>query len=293
MNCIPESDDLQGPNGLWTSLDLVPIVSHPDVAAEGTHVVQTILGLSAYRNQTFTEQLEDLVIVPVAQDITRRKLRFEYSNIVVDGAALICVDELLHADCARQLGLRIGNYLDRLNINIKLPIIFPFVDNILQYRDKDSDESILFKNGNVFVSETLITKSLIKMKMDVSLDSKVHAFAKMHFNDEARHHAFFARFLSTIWPQMSFEAQAYFGGVVIPDAITRYLAIDKIGFYQDLAAVGFSNSTAERIIEETYSSEYIKSSVIESSKQTLLHMRRAGMFNHPSVMEGIARNNII
>lgn len=282
--------DYGGPNGYWTSPELIPVVTHAEVVASHENV-QNLLARHAIRSQDFTEQLEIVVVTPLALAIARKALkRFELSHAMIDAAGRIGIDEIQHAEHARVLIRRLTDYLGD-----KAPCEgqYAFIECIKTKQATNGRESELFTIASVIVAETLITKGLAKLAKDKTLDTGVSIFSQEHSQDESGHHEYFALLLKIVWPFLTEEEKVYFGGEVMPNAISMYLRLNRKYIYNDLLAVGFSSHQAERIIAETYNEIDIIKSKRDSARATLHHMKAAGMFEHPAVIAGLQKNQLM
>jgi P-aminobenzoate N-oxygenase AurF len=283
--------DYDTPNGFWTSPDLVPIVNHPEVIRSGTPVIQEILARAAHRSQDFTEQLEMDIVVPLTTKIAQRKLkRFELDNKAVTNARLIVIDECQHANCASTIIDRLAKFLGN---NTPETGEFAFIEQIKAQQTYDQRETELVEVGSVIVCETLITKGLVRLARDESLDSGVSAFSRDHMLDEAGHHAYFSQLLEKIWSPLTYDEKAFLGGEVMPNAINMYLRLNRKCLYADLQVVGFSSTQAERIIDDTYVECDVLQVKRDSAKATLHHMKSAGMYEHPAVIASLKANKLI
>lgn len=284
-------NDYSKPDGFWTSPDLVPVVKHPEVIKSDASVIQEILALHAYRGQDFTAQLELNVVVPMTMMISQKRLkRFDLSREDIHNANLIVIDECQHANCASAIVDRLATFL-----GTKTPRAgeFAFIEQIKAQQLNNHRETELVITGCVVVCETLITKGLVRLAKDKSLDTGVSDFSRDHMLDEAGHHAYFAQLLKKIWSLLTDAEKDFFGGVVMPNAINAYLRLNRNYLYMDLQTVGFSSTQAERIIADTYVESEVLQGKRDSARATLHHMKSAGMFEYPAVIAGLKANKLI
>lgn len=260
----------------------VPLLEHPMVSSMGAQIRTRILLERLYWYLDFTTSLEYWAINPVLLQISNRSLGLSFPEEVVLDARKIYVDEGYHAyfsaDLKRQLEQATNQPADYGGEPMFLTRLF-HVRNRLETRFQ-----VLADVFFAIVSETLISSILGTIPDDERVVTAVRLVVEDHSIDEAQHHAYFARILELIWPQLPRKCQEVIGGLV-PDFILMFLEPDTVAIRHLLKSHDFDQKFITEIIEETYSNVAITASAQISSKATIEHFRRVGMLEIPSVAE--------
>lgn len=271
---------------LFFTPELVPLVDHPLISARGDHVIRQVLTHHLLGHLNFTDALENEVVTPVAYMLGRRRLDFALAPAMLVDARKIAVDEMHHALYAAGFVEEISALSGVDPLPVRRPSFLLELDTIKALHE--SRHVPLLMLCFAIISETLITGTLTQVPHDERVVTGVRTILKDHAEDEARHHVYFAEILTTCWPRLT-SAQRALAGPLLPRFISMFLAPDLLGVQDCLAALGFSASTAEQIIEEVYPRERIISDIRVKADSVVRLMRRAGVLEDPLTSDSFCR----
>ena len=254
---------------LYFPLELVPHSQHPAILDRGEEMVRELLVQRLYVYMDFTEILELNAISPVLLEIARGQSGFDLPEEMLRDAYKIYVDEAYHGlfsdDLKRQVEVATGvkprpvpipNFLRRLDeIESALPN---------ELRD-------LARTFFVFVSETLISSILADIPVDNRVVTAVREVVADHAEDEGRHHAYFARLLDFIWPQLTLKQRRVIGPL-LPQFILAFLGPDMPAITAVLSGYGLAPEGIQRVVEESYPQAAVASAVKNAAKSALRHI---------------------
>jgi hypothetical protein len=242
--------------GLFFSPDLVPIVGH-------------------YLD--FTDELENAVVAPVAYRLGRGIADFAMERRMRLDARRIAVDEMYHALCATEV---IDDIAQRAGITPPPARSQPFLRQLeAVFATLDSRLRPLLTIFFAFVSETLITGSLMQVPRDLRVQSSVRHILADHAEDEMRHHAFFADLFGVLWPQLSPQQQDAIGPA-LPLFINIFLSSDRDFEIESLRQIGLERADAARVIDETEAQSGLAGSANQFAAATLRYVKRGGLFEN-------------
>lgn len=267
-------DDAQLPP---IATELVPVADDPRVRALPNPRQRTVLLRHLYRYLRSTVALESLVVNRVVLGIANGWVGVELPREMRLDAYKIYCDEAYHAlfsaDLCQQIEAATGmpaeyderpyflTRLEDLLVNHPDPVQRPMIE-------------LLF----VIVSETLISATLADWQSASPMASSVRGTLRAHAVDEGRHHAYFARFLRRMWPQLS-AAEQRLAGRMVPRLIDIFLAPDSAATCADLVAAGLSRDEAEAVVTDIFAPERIAAQQNEVGRQTLQHFAELGAFS--------------
>jgi hypothetical protein len=246
--------------------ELVPVASHPIVAARGEAVVDEVLLQRLHVYLDFTAELEQMSINPVTQRISRRKVGFAVPAPMVEDAYKICTDEAWHAqfsdDLQRQLVAATG-------VEPTVPTEPQFFRRLRAMEAEAPGEiaglpSIFF----AIVSETLISSILSDIPRDERVVTAVRELVDDHAEDEGRHHAFFSKFFGCVWPQLS-ARQRRLVGPFLPRLVLAFLEPDYEALASILGRSGLSEEHVRQVVEEAHPRDQVVRDIRRTSRATL------------------------
>jgi hypothetical protein len=172
---------------------------------------------------TFTTDLEQLVVNPVTQLLSRQRLGFELPTPMLRDAYKICTDESWHALFSEDLSDQIVEATGEPSIALPHPSFLTEVDRLSA--GEDSEIRGLTRLFFTVVSETLISAILCGIPHDRRVITAVRDTVADHAEDEGRHHAFYAQFFEYAWHQLG-SSQRRRIGPMLPEFIVAFLAPD-------------------------------------------------------------------
>lgn len=282
--------DEQSGGKLFFPPELVPVVRHPLVSARGEEFMRRVLLHRLYAYLHFTAELEQLVVNPVTQLLSRRRLGFDLPDRMVHDAYRICTDESWHAqftdDLQRQLEAATADPPG------DLPRPF-FLRELERLRlAEDSDTRGLTRIFFTVVSETLISAILTEIPRDMRLLSAVRETVADHAQDEGRHHAFYSQFFDRAWHQLG-TRQRRTVGLMLPTFVTAFLAPDATAQSRLLRLADFSDDEVRGILDEAHPPAGIARTVRAAAQPTLRMFHRNGVLDDARVHDEFARYGLV
>jgi hypothetical protein len=276
---------------LFFPTELVPGIAHPALqAAAEPGLVDRILMHRLHAYLTFTSDLEQLVVNPVTQQISRGRLGFNLPTRMLRDANKICTDEAWHAlfsdDLADQIVLATG----------EPPIILPTPRFLLDLdrlsADEDSEINGLTAVFFTVVSETLISGILCGIPHDRRVISAVRETVADHAEDEGRHHAFFTQFFEYAWHQLGNRQRARIG-VLLPEFIVAFLGPD-VGTLSALFRLApLDRDTIRGVIEESHPTSQVQAAIRRAASSTLRMFERNGVFEDSRTRDRFAAHGLV
>jgi hypothetical protein len=282
----PLPEFIRGGAKLFFTPELVPLVEHPLVSAQGDDAIHQVLTRHLLSHLNFTDVLENEVVTPVAYMLWRRKLDLSLPPAMLVDARKIAVDEMHHALLATGFIEEISALSGVDPLPAQCPSFLLELDVIKSQHE--SRHVPLLMLCFAIVSETLITSTLTQVPNDDRVVAGVRTILKDHAEDEARHLVYFAQILTTCWPRLT-PAQRALVGPLLPRFISMFLAPDLLDVQGCLAALGFSADAAEQIIEEVYPRERILSDIRLKADSSVRLMRRAGVLEDPRTSDSFCQ----
>lgn len=271
-------------------IDLVPIAQHPKVIALGPSVIRSVIIQHLYTYLTFTEKLEHEVVNSVARQLAQGEIGIDIPEEMRFDAFKIYCDEAYHAlfsaDLKRQIAVTTG---DNPNFEDK-PIFLMKLRDIQKSLPEEMRQiaEVFF----VIVSETLISKTLIKIPKDEQVISVVREVIQDHAEDEALHHTFFAFLLEILWPQLS-QSQREVIGPLLPQFILNFMMPNFASMEQELRKWKLRPNEIKRVLNESYPPELMISISRETAKGILYYFKRNGIFEESKTVDAFIESGLL
>jgi len=269
---------------------LAPIVEHPLIYDYGEETKRKILIYFACLHSNFTDTLEAQVVVPLCNSLSREELGFKVTPTIKDSARKIAVDEMYHSMFISTMEEQICEYTKCKPIAKKKPRYLTMFHEMLANKPKSSQN--LLHTFFVIVSETLITSTLREVPSDKTVHYLVRQNIQNHFEDEAMHHLFFSQLLMYLWDILSNKEKKYIG-LNLPYLLEIYFTPDRPSIIESLLLSGIKKEDAISAYNETYTKKSHLSDILEGSKTTLRHFKKAGVFSDPEIEDAFFEKGLI
>ena len=259
--------------------DLCPLFLSPTVREMPEKVQYNLLTQYFYAYVNFTVWLE-LGPVNESCDLLRRDDFFDWMSDQMKADALkIYVDEAGHAEMAHSLLRHVEEFTGVKNLKIRPQFLYD-LNNFLTY-NPHLDPNII-KIFFTFVSETLITGTLIKLPNAENVQDAVRYFAKDHAEDEGKHHSYFRQLFLMLWENLMENDRVEYG-VLLPHMILSFLSLDFSLTYQILK-IHVPNSYDIRSIYQEICAAYLTSSKFqEGARGTMSILKMANIWKYEKV----------
>lgn len=272
------------PGRLAFSPDLVFLTRHPDIRnREGA--VEAVLQHHLDVFTGFTEQLELGLITPFSLRLRLGEVPFKVPAALAADAGRVAMDEVWHADTARDLR--------GANQTAAVRLIPPFLA-LLRATQKGMSHRARILNCGVFtaVSETMITGTLNQVPRDARVRLDVREALKEHAREEAFHHGIFGQMIGTLWSQLAPEDQNLLGPLW-GAAISAFLRPDTTAQAMGLRCLGFAPEDARRIAAEAAEDEADRVRLRQASAATVRFLERYGVLDHDQSRRGLEAAGLI
>jgi hypothetical protein len=113
-----------------------------------------------------------------------------------------------------------------------------------------------------------------------------------HAADEARHHAYFADFLRTMWAALP-PRQRALGAGLVPDFVHAFLQPDRPAARAELRGYGLADADIEQVVAEVWPDDEVTSSVREYASRTVSYFREVGALDDPQVEDRFAAAGLL
>jgi hypothetical protein len=257
--------------------ELVPGLDHPAMRAILTQdLEQRILMHRLHTYLSFTTDLEQLVVNPVTQLLSRERLGFDLPKPMLRDAYKICVDESWHALFSDDLSEQIVEATGERPVDLPRAAFLTELDRLSA--GEDSDIRGLTSLFFTVVSETLISAILCGIPHDKRVIGAVRETVADHAEDEGRHHAFYAKFFEYAWHQLGPRQRAVIGPL-LPEFIVAFLAPDRAALSAILAVAPIDAETVRGIVDESTPVVRVQAGIRKAAASTLR------MFTHNGVLE--------
>jgi hypothetical protein len=144
----------------------------------------------------------------------------------------------------------------------------------------------------VIVFETVVTSILSEIPEDPAVYSAIRDVVRDHARDERRHHAFFMRYLTLLWPRLP-EATRPAAAATIPELINACLRWDTGPVRDSLDRAGLAPGQAAAVIADSYSEQRVVSTVRRSARHLIQRCVSLGMTELPRGAEAFRRCGLI
>jgi hypothetical protein len=264
---------------------LVPWSQHPLIISKGPHAVQQVLACHLLDHLEFTDTLENELITPVCYMLARRAGGLDLPLPMVADARKIAVDEVHHAllvtHLASQVSAALGLGLPRV---YRHPFLQQVDDCLLQL---PTALHALLRFMAACVSETLITATLASIPGDCEVATAVRNTLRIHAEDEARHHVYFAKAIEVVWPQLPPLHRSTLGPF-LPSLIRAFVSPNPAAVLSCLQTTGLSRAEAQRVVDETGPGANYRPNP-RMWEQTLRCFSRGGAFEDGPTAEACAK----
>ncbi|WP_162183660.1 diiron oxygenase [Wocania ichthyoenteri] len=272
---IIKKEELDGK--LFYSPELVPISTHPIIVNKGLQ--QEVLYFHLISYLEFTNKLEHNLVNRVTQKIAQNEYFYVLpDNMRLDAYKIYC-DESYHALFSED----ILQQLEQLSsVNFRMPKTgLRFDPSFLsEYNtiadNKRGKELDLIETFFVITTETLITKTLVKVPKDTRVLTTIRQIIGDHAKDEAFHHNYFSQLLKILWKLLSVYEKAYIIDMM-PDFIRIFSTPDLQAYKHGLSCIGLSKTEIEQIIEESHPQVYLDKIIKQQTKSTVRLFQKAGV----------------
>jgi hypothetical protein len=270
--------------------ELVPAFDHPIVVERGPDIANRILVQRLYAYLQFTIDLEQIGVLPIAQLISRSRLGLPLPEPMIADAYRICTDEAWHAQFSHELLHRI---VAASAVKPRLPEHSHFLrraDHVMQGLAPEVRRlaEVLF----TIVSETLISAILRGIPADSRIHTSIRDVVRDHSVDEARHHAYFGRLLTYVWPSIGRQQETVVGPL-IPQFIRIFLEPDFVTLTHCLSALEFSPAEIRQILAESYPESLVTAGIIDASRSTVRHFEAVGAFKESSTVQAFQEEGLL
>ncbi|MCD9878908.1 diiron oxygenase [Streptomyces guryensis] len=270
--------------------ELVPVLYHPLVREQDQRVINSLLLQRLHVYLDFTADLEQLVVTPVTQLVSRRRSGFELPTAMLRDAYKICTDESWHAQFSDDLQCQLITATGELPEAAGEPYFLTRLGTV-----KSELEPSMRPLADLFftvVSETLISSILSGIPKDQRVFTAVRETIADHAEDEGRHHAYFARFFEYAWPQLT-PGQQDLVGTLLPEFIVAFLQPDLAATSVVLRATGLGPEAVRGVMEETYPLARVRADMRADSAATLRLLDRQGVFESDKVADSFFRCGLL
>lgn len=271
--------------------ELVPGLAHPAFqAVADTELTRRVLMHRLHAYLTFTTDLEQLVVNPVTQLISRQRVGFELPTAMLRDAYKICTDESWHALFSEDLADQIVEATGEAPVPLPTPRFLTDLDRLSA--GEDSDTRGLTAVFFTVVSETLISAILCGIPHDKRVISAVRETIADHAEDEGRHHAFFTSFFQYAWHQLGTRQRAVIGPM-LPEFIVAFLAPDPAALAALFRVAPLDRETIRGVIEESQPPDRVRASIRKAASSTLRLFERNGVFEDSRTRDRFAERGLI
>lgn len=270
--------------------ELVPVLYHPLVREQDQRVINSLLLQRLHVYLDFTADLEQLVVTPVTQLVSRRRSGFELPTAMLRDAYKICTDESWHAQFSDDLQYQLITATGELPEAAGEPYFLTRLTTV-----KSELEPSMRPLADLFftvVSETLISSILSGIPKDQRVFTAVRETIADHAEDEGRHHAYFARFFEYAWPQLT-PGQQDLVGTLLPEFIVAFLQPDLAATSVVLRATGLGPEAVRGVVEETYPLTRVQADMRAASAATLRLLERQRVFESDKVADSFFRSGLL
>lgn len=271
--------------------ELVPGIHHPSLRAVATPgLEQRILMHRLHAYLAFTTDLEQLVVNPVTQLLSREQLGFDLPRSMLRDAYKICTDESWHALFSDDLAEQIVEATGEQPVRLPRPRFLTELDQL----NAVEDSSIRGLTSLFFtvVSETLISAILCGIPHDRRVVTAVRETVADHAEDEGRHHAFYAKFFQYAWHQLGRTQRAAIGPL-LPEFIVAFLAPDRAALAAVLAVAPLDTDTVRGIVEESTPAGQVQATVRKAASATLRMFTQNGVLDDHRTRDRFAERGLI
>jgi quercetin dioxygenase-like cupin family protein len=284
-------EDVEAGKGFF-SYALAPIAKHPRIVEMGTVVQKKVLALYLLASTSFTDSIEDMIVLPVSTAIASGGYVLTFSESLQVDARRCMVDEAHH-----------GLFTKRIEIQVThvSGVGFPYQKSPLflrRLRRKIRQMPAKYRPLAVLCfcicSETLITGTLATLHKDPAVVQGIRDMYLDHAQDEARHSSLFAGVLEAILPQLDNEAkQALIP--LFPEFIRWFIEPDLDYFAAGLRSLnlGLRPMEIQQILHESYPVATVEQIVWEAARPSVKILQGKGVLDDSRIKDIFQQNGLI
>jgi len=270
--------------------ELLPIVNDSRVKERGPGVGYFILALKLLNYLSWTALLEAEAVMPICKAIGFRNIPWplhpetalEGLKIHTDEAHHTFFSEYTRHQAIILTGVRPGK--DRS------PLFMAELARSQAGRNRRA--RLLTLLMFVCVSETLISKSLMKIPADLRVIKGVRLMVDDHARDESRHRLFFSDILVSVWQRLSPRERDHYGPM-LATWIEVFLSPDYANEAGWLEAAGFAPGESHAIVRETYEAIDYSAVCREAAGPMLLLLKKHGITDNSATYDAFAKRRLI
>jgi hypothetical protein len=265
---------------LYFPPESVPFLGHPLIRARGQEVASEILMQRLHVYLDFTAELEQRAVNPICAAISRRRSGFALPPGMLEDAYKICTDEAWHAQFSDDMQRQI---VARTSVAPVLPQTPAFMRRLAAANAAPETDGL----GPLFftiVSETLISAILTEIPRDARIDAGVRDLVADHAADEGVHHAYFAKLLEHVWPQLDARRRHAIGRL-LPEFIRAFLDPDYDALAAIVRSIGLPADEVGEVLSDCFDEEALLDDQRGHARLTLRHFARVGVLDDPMIAE--------
>lgn len=282
--------DEEAEGKLYFPPELVPVSQHQLVLGLGAWAIRRVLIQRLYMYLEFTAQLEHDVVNRVSHRIAHQRAGLDLPMEMVLDAYKIYTDEAYHAQFSAELKYQIELATGIVPNPTGAPRCLRLLQELLLSVPVELRE--LAEVFFTIVSETLISSILSQIPRDKRVVSTVRLLVADHAEDEGRHHAYFAKLLEFLWPQLSLSQRVIIGPLLMR-FVLAFLEPDYAAIECELVGCGLKPTEIQQIMHESYPRSVVVSGVREAAKATLRLFERNGVFIDAETIDAFQQGGLI
>lgn len=269
---------------------MVPTATHPAVASLGRKAVRKLQIHHLHIYLEFTAELEQSVVNPVAQRISRRRVGVRLPSKMQEDAYKICTDEAWHAQFSDDLQRQIEQATRVLSV---LPQYPAFMERLAHTEHMlGSADNGLARLFFAIVSETLISSFLADIPSDPTVIFPVRELVADHAMDEGRHHAYFAQVLQWVWPSLGKREQTL-AREFLPEFVLGFLEPDLRAVAGVLMDCGLRPEATKHVLADVYPEGKRREAACSAARHTMKHLWQVGVLDDPRALEAFTEAGLI
>jgi hypothetical protein len=269
----------------WAS----PYLSHPHVIALDDAARKRLAIDYLYQYLLFTVRLE----VEIVNDVVGRLATGSIGDLPPDARARalqIYCDEAYHAVANLDL-------LEQVAACTAVPVPAAGFDDVSGSLVAIGERLLpgnpeLAEQLRVIVFETVVTSILSAVSRDPTVFSAIREVVHDHAVDERRHHAFFIRYLTILWPQIPGQLRPAVAAC-IPELISACLRWDARPARASLDRVGLSAGEVAEVIADCYSEPRVAASLRRSARHLIARCGDLGVTQLPAGAAAFRRYGLL
>jgi hypothetical protein len=256
-----------------------------------------ILILSAYKYMGDIASIEMNIVASTTNNLiyNRYDIPLELPFSCKQDLLTIIIDEAYHAYVA-------NDFIVQVEEITGVKQIVPFYHSTLEYavdatkQRLDSRYHDIFSVMAVCIGENSLTKDLVNISREETVNNAFHQVNSDHMRDEGRHCGIFAYVLERLWASLSSQQKSAIAEV-LPYFLKEYLNprfeidYDK----KILQEVGFQSDDIEMIIKDAYQLSMNEETIDKNPvmQHVLTVFRVTGIVDDAAVKKAFSENNIV